>query len=145
VERDWSFALKILILCIIFAILCTCSKDISGKVGSSPAPVTVASVIQKDIPLQLRVVGNAQAYATITVKQLVGGELSQIHYHAIQNGQEGQYVFVVNPDLTVESYPVTVNRSLSGESVITAHHPLYHSCDLYLSGVFQGKNQPSIP
>jgi hypothetical protein len=55
------------------------------------------------------------------------------------------HVFVVNPDLTVESRPATVNRSPSGESVLTAHHPLYHSCDLYLPGVFQGKNQPSVP
>jgi multidrug efflux system membrane fusion protein len=37
---------------------------------------------------------------------------------AIQTGQEGQYVFVVKPDLTVESRPVVIGRTLSNESVV---------------------------
>jgi len=37
---------------------------------------------------------------------------------AIQTGQEGQYVFVVKPDLTVELRPVVVNRTLSNESIV---------------------------
>jgi multidrug efflux system membrane fusion protein len=37
---------------------------------------------------------------------------------AIQTGQEGQYVFVVKPDRTVESRPVTAGESLDGETVI---------------------------
>jgi membrane fusion protein, multidrug efflux system len=37
---------------------------------------------------------------------------------AVQTGQTGTYVFVINSDLTVESRPVTVGRSLEGETVI---------------------------
>jgi len=37
---------------------------------------------------------------------------------AIQNGQEGQYVFVIKPDLTVESRPVVVARTFGDETVI---------------------------
>lgn len=37
---------------------------------------------------------------------------------ALQVGQHGQYVFVVKPDLTVESRPVTVGSALDGESVV---------------------------
>lgn len=37
---------------------------------------------------------------------------------AIQTGQSGQYVFVIKSDLTVDARPVTVARSLDGESVI---------------------------
>jgi acetoin utilization protein AcuB len=33
---------------------------------------------------------------------------------AVQTGQEGQYIFVVKPDLTVESRPVVVGRKLVG-------------------------------
>lgn len=97
VERNCSFALEILILCIIFAILCSCSKDISGKAASSAAPVTVASVIQKDIPVQLRVIGNVQAYTTITVKPLVGGELTQVHFTEGQDVKKGDLLFTVDP------------------------------------------------
>jgi multidrug efflux system membrane fusion protein len=37
---------------------------------------------------------------------------------AIQTGQEGQYVFVVREDLTVESRPVVAGRSGSNETVV---------------------------
>ncbi len=37
---------------------------------------------------------------------------------AIQMGQQGPYVFVVKPDLTVESRPVVVGNTVDGESVV---------------------------
>jgi multidrug efflux system membrane fusion protein len=37
---------------------------------------------------------------------------------AIQTGQEGQYVFVVKQDLTVESRPVVAGRTVNSETVI---------------------------
>jgi multidrug efflux system membrane fusion protein len=37
---------------------------------------------------------------------------------AVQTGQQGQYVFVVKPDRTVDSRPVAVERTVGGESVI---------------------------
>ncbi len=37
---------------------------------------------------------------------------------AIQIGQQGSYVFVIKPDLTVESRPVVVARTLENESII---------------------------
>ncbi|HWP45985.1 MAG TPA: efflux RND transporter periplasmic adaptor subunit [Candidatus Limnocylindrales bacterium] len=37
---------------------------------------------------------------------------------AIQAGQQGSYVFVIKPDLTVESRPVVVARTLENESII---------------------------
>jgi multidrug efflux system membrane fusion protein len=39
---------------------------------------------------------------------------------AVQHGQEGAYVFVVKPDQTVESRPVTVAREQGGETVVAA-------------------------
>lgn len=38
---------------------------------------------------------------------------------AVQSGQSGQFVFVVKDDLTVESRPVTVSRTVDREAVIT--------------------------
>jgi multidrug efflux system membrane fusion protein len=37
---------------------------------------------------------------------------------AIQSGQQGQFVFVVKPDMTVETRPVTVSRSTDGQAVV---------------------------
>jgi multidrug efflux system membrane fusion protein len=37
---------------------------------------------------------------------------------AIQNGQAGQFVMVIKPDMTVEARPVTLDRSTDGQAVI---------------------------
>jgi membrane fusion protein, multidrug efflux system len=39
---------------------------------------------------------------------------------AVQVGQEGQHVFVVKPDKTVEMRPVTVGQTTEGEAIITS-------------------------
>jgi multidrug efflux system membrane fusion protein len=38
---------------------------------------------------------------------------------AIQTGQQGTYVFVIKADSTVEVRPITVERPLNGDSVIS--------------------------
>ncbi len=37
---------------------------------------------------------------------------------AIQAGQNGQYVFIVKPDLTAESRPIVAGRAIDGETVV---------------------------
>jgi len=37
---------------------------------------------------------------------------------AVQNGQQGQFVFVIKPDMTVEARPVILDRSTDGQAVI---------------------------
>jgi len=39
---------------------------------------------------------------------------------AVQTGQEGDYVFVIKPDMTVDSRAVKVERTVNGESVIAS-------------------------
>ena len=38
---------------------------------------------------------------------------------AVMNGQDGDYLFVIKPDMTVEQRTVKVSRTVNGESVIT--------------------------
>lgn len=51
---------------------------------------------------------------------LAAPEVLTIASAAIQNGQNGQYVFVVKGDLTAEMRPVTIERTVDGDSVIAA-------------------------
>ncbi len=40
---------------------------------------------------------------------------------AVMNGQEGDYLFVIKPDMTVEPRTVKVSRTVNGEAVITGN------------------------
>lgn len=54
--------------------------------GGGPVPVLVATAAERDVPINVDVIGNVEAYSTISVKAQVGGELVKVHF------QEGDYV-----------------------------------------------------
>jgi multidrug efflux system membrane fusion protein len=60
-------------------------------------PVNVAAVVQKDVPVQLRAIGNVEAYSTVTLKSHVDGQLAQINFQEGQEVHEGDLLFVIDP------------------------------------------------
>jgi len=74
-----------------------CSNEKPGKPASAPLPVTVVTVTQKTVPVQLRAIGNVQAYSTVTVKSKVGGELVQVHFTEGQDVKKGELLFTIDP------------------------------------------------
>ncbi len=66
-----------------------------GK-GEGAAPVLVAKVIRKDVPVQIEVIGNVEAYSTITVKALVGGELQKVNFHEGDYVKKGDLLFTID-------------------------------------------------
>ena len=57
-------------------------------------------------------------FVTVVLILTVQADKVVIPSQAIQTGQQGQYVYVVRADTTVESRPVTVGRRIGGETVI---------------------------
>ena len=75
-----------------------------GERGIS-VPVTVAAATRRDVPVEIQVVGNVEAYLTITVKAQVSGELMAVHF------REGD--FVKKSDLLFEIDPRILQAQLS--------------------------------
>ncbi len=74
-----------------------CSDEKSNKPVSAPIPITVGTVSQKTVPVELRVVGNVQAYSTVTIKSKVGGELTRVHFTEGQDVRKGDLLFTIDP------------------------------------------------
>jgi len=74
-----------------------CSNEKSKKPVSAPLPVTISTAIQKTVPVQLRAIGNVQAYSTVTVKSKVGGELVGVHFTEGQYVKKGDLLFTIDP------------------------------------------------
>ena len=69
-----------------------------GKTAAVPAvPVSAVEVQARDVPVQLRAIGNVQAYATVSVLSLVGGELFEIHFKEGQDVKAGDLLFTIDP------------------------------------------------
>lgn len=71
----------------------------SAKAAPRPpaVPVVVAEVARRDIPIQLRAIGNVQAYATVSVLSQVGGEVLRIHFAEGQDVHTGDPLFTIDP------------------------------------------------
>ncbi len=78
----------------------TASKGGKGGKGGGAVPVVTAKVTQKDVPIDVAVVGNVEAYSTISVKAQVGGEITKVFF------KEGDYVKKDDPLFTIDPRPL---------------------------------------
>ena len=88
--------------CLIFLIsLIPFIPACSGKPAQSPpkppVPVTAAAVIQKTVPVQIRAIGNVEAYSTVSVKSQIGGILMRVHFREGQDVRKGDILFTIDP------------------------------------------------
>ncbi|MET0502382.1 MAG: efflux RND transporter periplasmic adaptor subunit [Candidatus Binatia bacterium] len=72
-----------------------------GRSGGGRAreavPVLVATATQKPMSLQIRAVGNVEAFSTVAVKSQVTGVLTQAHFKEGQDVKKGQLLFTIDP------------------------------------------------
>jgi len=71
----------------------------NGKAKNSipPPPVIVGLATKKTVPVELRAIGNVQAYSTVMVKSKVGGELMRVHFTEGQDVKRGDLLFTIDP------------------------------------------------
>ena len=65
--------------------------------GGEAVPVLVVTAVEKSVPMQLRAVGNVEAYNTVSVKSQVTGVLQQAHFKEGQDVKKGQLLFTIDP------------------------------------------------
>lgn len=68
-----------------------------GRRQSGPVPVTVAKVVQQDVPSQVRAIGNVVAYSTVAVRSRVSGELIKVHFNEGREVKRGDLLFTIDP------------------------------------------------
>jgi len=64
--------------------------------GGAPVPVLVTQVTQKDVPVNIDVIGNVEAYSTISVKAQVGGQLTNVAFHEGEFVKKNEMLFTVD-------------------------------------------------
>src|SRR5258708_6630562 len=67
-----------------------------GRREGMAVPVVVATVSQKDVPVNIDVIGNVEAYSTISVKAQVGGQLEKVSCHEGEFVQKGALLFNID-------------------------------------------------
>src|SRR5258708_21876123 len=96
------------------------SAQAAGKGGGrgrggegGPDPVTVAKVSQKDVPVDSQVIGNVEAYATITIKAQASGQVIEVAFHESDFVKKNQHLFTIDPrpyDAQVSQIEANIER-----------------------------------
>jgi multidrug efflux system membrane fusion protein len=82
----------------------------------SGIPVTVATVVDKAMPIVLTAVGAAEAFATVAVRAQVTGELTEVHFADGQEVAKGQVLFALDRrplEAAVNQAEATLQRDLA--------------------------------
>jgi multidrug efflux system membrane fusion protein len=67
-----------------------------GSEGRAAVPVIVARVSQKNMPVQLEVVGSVEAYSTVSIRTQVTGTITQVHFKEGQDVKQGDLLFTID-------------------------------------------------
>lgn len=74
----------------------SCSSE-KKKPAIPPVPVLVGTVTEKTVPVELKVIGNVEPYATVSIKSRIAGQLVQVNFKEGQDVKAGELLFVIDP------------------------------------------------
>lgn len=77
-----------------------CSRSASESKPSksgAPVPVLALPAVARNVPVELRAVGNAQAFSTVAVRSRITGELTGVHFTEGQEVRAGDRLFTIDP------------------------------------------------
>jgi len=81
------------------AFLVACSSEQVAP-QAAPAdmavPVTVATVLQKTVPVEVHAIGNVEAFSTVSVKAQVAGEVEKAYFQQGQDVKAGDLLFTLD-------------------------------------------------
>ena len=69
----------------------------TGRGGAqAPVPVTVGAVVQKAMPIEIRVIGSAEAYSTVAVHAQMTGQLTSVTFSEGDDVTKDQVLFALD-------------------------------------------------
>ncbi len=85
------------LLAVLLPALCSCKKEAPVAGPRPPVPVTLGTVIQKDMPNHKEWIGNLQGTVTALVKPNVAGNIIQRYYTEGTVVKQGEPLFQIDP------------------------------------------------
>ena len=107
----------------------------AGKGGPGPAPVLVANVQQRDVPLKINVAGRTEAFSTVTMRSRIEGQILGVHYQAGQQIKKGQTLVTLDGRaLRAQLDQITANLARDRAQLDKAKADLVRQTDLLAKG-----------
>ena len=89
------------------AALTGCSEKTEAKGGAKkaqlPVPVLATNAVERPMAVQVRAIGNVEAFSTVSVRSQVDGPLLAAHFREGQEVRKGDLLFTIDPRPFAES------------------------------------------
>jgi multidrug efflux system membrane fusion protein len=90
-------AISALILMFGLAACSGAKKDMStSRAANAPVPVTVAMAVKRDVPLEIDAIGTVEPINMVSVKSMIGGEITAVNFKEGQDVKKGQLLFSID-------------------------------------------------
>src|SRR6267142_2233953 len=98
---DLELLQPVLLALVAAAGLCGCSPksttaDKQARANAA-VPVVVAQAEAKDVPVELRNIGNVEAYSTVNVRSQITGQIMKVHFQEGQEVKAGDLLITIDP------------------------------------------------
>jgi len=91
-----KLAVLVLLLCLsAITSLSSCSK--AKQPPPRVVPVVAETADRKNVPLQIKAIGNVEAYNTVAIKSQINGEISEVYFREGQDVKRGRMLFRIDP------------------------------------------------
>ena len=87
----------VLVLLSVLAVTACSDNKAKKKPPSPPVPVAVAKATARDIPVELKVVGRAEAFESVIIKSRVDGQVASVHFTEGQHVKQGDVLIRLDP------------------------------------------------
>jgi multidrug efflux system membrane fusion protein len=89
----------VVVVVLLFAYLGTeiRANERKGSKGPPPIPVTAVQAAQETVPVRIQAIGNVEAYATVSLRARVDGQIVEAGFKEGQEVRKGQVLFRIDP------------------------------------------------
>lgn len=86
-----------IIVVLLLSFMSACSDSKAKQSTQRVVPVKTGDVTQQSVPLEINAIGNVEAYNTVSVKAMIGGEVIGVHFNEGQDVKKGDLLFQIDP------------------------------------------------
>jgi membrane fusion protein, multidrug efflux system len=75
---------------------CANKEAVQAAKPAAAAPVRIATVASRTMPVELQAIGNVEAISTVTIKAQISGQLMRVHFKEGDFVKKGQLLFTID-------------------------------------------------
>ena len=90
---------SIILTCFVVLLSCSACTIKKEKPGTKPTvPVKVVQALQKDVPVQVKAIGNIEAFTSVAIKAQVSGQIARLHFPEGCEVAKGAPLISIDPE-----------------------------------------------